>query len=939
MPSPQPSGPGPADPAEALSPSHIRNDLAAHRTDKTIVWEELPKSTSVKCLADSNIQWTELPRVNPEATRYMPSAGVSTKMSSCSLTQKTEAEWTDMSQRHSVTWSTLLETCPTVTTVVGMPSREPVKEPHWPSKPVWEKQLKPEEPVQLPKLKEDDRNSKQMVGLTQTCPREARSPGFPSVKDYTSSSNGSQMLDICPKLSKIPGFPSTFEDSDRRWVLREEPILEKQIKSEELIIVPGEAKEDIKQMGALLPSCPNRSGISGIPSFLQPSTAHVIGQDLFNALHLLPSCPSSSRVAGCLSMQLTVRNEWNANREVIWEKGTKTDFLPLPENINMDKTLTGLGSLSSAIWGLPSMCHPDMVSLKTMCSNVSQVAGLPSYHGSGEWKVSQSPIAERGTRERQLWLTDRGGRDERALREMLSLSASCPQVARAPGFPSRPTPSIVSLRTMCSQSSKLPGLHSFAVAECVEWAAQSCSLMKQLPQKAIIVVSPLSGKQKDMSSFVPSCPKKSSIHGFPSIPNPRQRCPPLNAVTVLHMCPKVSVIPGCPSVDSCGKGGWVTEPSSVSFPPPKKTECRIYSSPSLCVVRMYALAPSCPRSSKTPGFPSVPAYSMLTLLPAWPKASLIPGCGSEGYEQCRWHSQTLTLFDRPIKTPLFIIYPPDQCGDSVKNMFRLAPCCPEASRLSGFPSQPQSSPRVTFPVSSLVHCCSSASRIEGFGCTASGTGWANLASAVVLLPQDKKAEMLAPFAGQWRNQEYGYSMKQMASECPKETRLHGVPSAPSVNRPPNMVSLYTSGSSSSCIPGLPSTRLLSAACVNMQTNEEQGNTLFQRPQKEKTFDTTQFQSVLEHQLEEGMAAMVSSCPHLTRNPGFPSTSHRPSDSQPTPLPNVPTSKSPSQTLGETLKDKSVLHLLVPHVLLCTLCSWQRVVKQSSTQSCMWRRGK
>lgn len=938
MASPQPSSPVTADPAEALSLIQMNNNLAKHHTDQLVVWEELPKST-VKCSTDSNIQWMELPRVDPEATRCMsqeetmkplPFRAVTTKRSSSVLTEKTEAERTDMFQSglktpHSLTQSNLLETCPTVTKVVGMPSRVPVKEPHWPTKPVWERHLKTKEKLQIPTLNEDDNNTKEMARLIQSCPREARNPGFPSAKHYSLGFKGSQMVDICPKVSNIPGFPSVFEDSDRKWILVEESILEKQIKSEYLIIVSGEAKDELKQMGALLPSCPKRSGTSGIPSLIQPSTAQysAISCNIFNALNILASCPTSSCVAGFPSMQLTVRNDWNTIHEVIWERKIKKESFGLTEN-SMDKnlkghTFTSICTRKSVIWGLPSICNTDMVSLIPLCSKVSRIPGLTSYLPS-RWTIDQDPIFEQRTKEKELWLPDRCEIDERTAIAMLSLSTSCPQEARAPGFPSHPNPpavryapDIINLRMMFCRSSKTPGLQSVAAAECVKWAVESCSLLKKLPQKAIIVDSnKLNEKQINMFSFIPSCPKRSSIWGFPSLPNPRQCCLLPNVVNLLPLCPKDSVISGFSSVECHSKGGWVTEPCSIKIIQPKNIEFRIFSSLSHCdkTDSMYALVPSCPCSSKTPGFPSVPVYSMLTLLPVWPKVSLIPGCGSEGYEEpskIQWHCQPHTLFDREIKTAHFIIYSSGQYGASVKNMFRLKPCCPEASTIPGFPSKPQGTSKLKFTVTSLVHCCSNASKIEGFGFTVSGTEWENLAKTILTCSHEKKAETLTPFTGQWRiqQQEYGYSMKNMLTSCPKETQVHGFPSAPTANRPPNMVSLYASGSCCSCIPGFPSTRMLSAECVNIQTNEEHSKTLFKKPQKERSrFDNSQFQSTLKNEVDEGTAAMKPSCPHLTRNPGFPSISYQsPSDSETTHLLNDPStsSKSPSEALGEPLQ--------------------------------------
>lgn len=394
-----------------------------------------------------------------------------------------------------------------------------------------------------------------------------------------------------------------------------------------------------------------------------------------------------------------------------------------------------------------------------------------------------------------------------------------------------------------------------------------------------------------------------STWGFPSFPEPRRQPPLASVLHLLPLCPTVSAIPGFPSAEGRGQVGWVTEAGSLIFSKPKKIECRVSSSPSGCEhpSSAWALAPSCPQWSRTPGFPSVPRYSMLTLLSVWPKASTVPGCGSEGYRgpsKRLWHCQPRTLFDRPTKVAPFMAYEPGWGGASVKNMFRLTLCCPEACRTPGFPSYPQCVSKVGFAAVCVVHCCSGASKMEGLGPAVPGTRWVKLAKQILMSPREKEAEALAPFAGQWGHQERGYSMKNMVTSCPTESQVHGFPSAPPVDRPPNMVSLYASASCSPCILGIPSSQT-PTECVPKQPR---GKAFPQRPQKDtKTFKTEQMASALQREVD--MAAMVPSCPHNAASPGFPSASHlNPSD---------------DQAAGETLSWWTCTHLHLRYLI--SLC--------------------
>lgn len=464
--------------------------------------------------------------------------------------------------------------------------------------------------------------------------------------------------------------------------------------------------------------------------------------------------------------------------------------------------------------------------------------------GSGVPSWPSEPVWDKDLTAKQILQLPAAREDERTGKDMVGLVQACPRQATCPGLPSvfedRQN------RWIFGEELLLPG-------------SSSNSMIENLPGP----VCP-----------APICPG-GGLWGLPSLPEPGRRPLPASVLRLLPLCPVVSAVAGFASAEGGSEAGWLPEARRLIFSQPKKPKCGISGSPSGCERpgSGCALAPSCPRRSRTPGFPSVPGYNMLTLLPVCPNASVVPGCGSEGSQgpsKGLWPYQPCTLFDRPMKATPSVAYGPGPHGGSAKDMFRLVPCCPEACGSPGFPSHPRQAPKVGFTVVSLAHCCSSASGTEGLGPAAPGTGWAELAEPILMWPREKEAETPSPFGGQ--PQEHGHSMINMATSCPTESQVHGCPSAPPVDRPPEMVSLYAPASCFPCIPGFPSSRTPTAECVPKQP---QVKAFPQRPHKDR--------KVLESarsEREVDMAAVTPSCPRLAASPGFPSISHpSPSDSK------------------------------------------------------------
>lgn len=620
-----------------------------------------------------------------------------------------------------------------------------------------------------------------------------------------------------------------------------------------------------------------------VPCYVKPETEY--RQSTF-----FETCPVMTNIAGHSSMQKADNKDWNTIHQPLWEKQIKKEFVLLLENNKMPQDVKRIVSLAqsspreSHIFGIPSvpkagMTNVDitnMVSLSTSCSKVSQILGFSSSHNLKEWTLSKNPLFQPRMKEKQVSMNDKCARDKRAMKAMVSLVPSCPKEAWTPGFPSNPhpitvycAPDIISLFTMCSQVSKIPGFSSVVGNMNGGWVTKEGSLLKRLPKKGVIFDRSNDNKviMKNMVSCVPSCPKVSSIHGFPSIPNPQIAYYSLNVVQLFPLCPLDSAIPGFSSITGHKKKGIVVELGSFINRPEKNLKFWINRSlvnidkPS----NMLGLVPSCPGASKIPGFPSIPRYSMLSLVPVCPKVSSFSGFASfEGASEFQWIFDPDFLCYKLPKDNVFVIHSINQ-GETAKTMLALAPSCPEASRIPGFPSAPQTKSKIESSMISFVPCCSSTSSLKGFASIATipCTGWLSGTKPFFIKPQKKRGEMIMALGRQ--NWQYCCSRKSMVTlvtSCPKEARVHGFPSAQAVNR------------CVSCVPGFPSAKTLNSECMIIQPRTTLRKPLFEKLHNENVFFIATFpgKHKPKHDEMKYMVAMAPICPHLTRVPGLPSIS-------------------------------------------------------------------
>ncbi|XP_053271565.1 uncharacterized protein ehbp1l1a isoform X2 [Pleuronectes platessa] len=799
---------------------------------------------------------------------------------------------------HESEMMSLLRSCPKTSCVEGLPSL---------MKYQLHKSRAPDyQPLgeTLPKINiatiEDRPHNEEMKAMSvgKTFTKETRVHGFPTDLPTTVICKGSSsisLLQSCPAISFIAGFPSIQKADSKDWNIISHPLWEKPFKKESVLILKGNGiHKDMTGIVSLAQSCPSKSIIFGFPSVPKPRLSY--GIDMTNMISLSCSMSKESQILGFPSSHNS--KEWKISKEPLFEPRMKVKQVSLTDIYERDeraiKTMISLVPScpkAARMPGFPShpnplsvYCAPDIISLSALCPQVSRIPGIPAVVGD----MSLTWVTEKGSLLKRLptkgVIFDTSNDNKKIMKNMVSLVPSCPKAARMPGFPSHPnplsvncSPDIISFSALCPQVSRIPGIPSVVGDMSLTWVTEKGSLLKSLPMKGVIFDTSNDNRKimKNMISLVPSCPKVSRIPGFPFIPNPKTVYYSLNIVNLLPLCPAVSTISGWPSVEGHEEKGWVSELGSLMNTPQKKSLFRINSSPTkIDKQNMHALVPCCPGVSNIPGFPSNPRYNMLSLLPVCPKVCSFPGCASgEGASKFHWLLDPHPLCDFLTKETILLIKTPNQDGETLQKMLALAPSCPEASRIPGFPSAPQTKSKIEPNIISFVHCCPSVSSLKGFASTTTtpSTEWLHEAKPIWKKPQQKRTDVNMTLDGQEQLVcPIIRSMVTLVTSCPKEARACGFPSAQVVNRPPNMVSLYTSTPCVSSVPGFPSARMLSSEHNAIQTRIPHQKVLFNKLQNEKIVLIVMFPAKLKQDEIKTMVAMAPSCPHLTKTPGFPS---------------------------------------------------------------------
>uniref|UniRef100_A0A3B3T7Q3 EH domain-binding protein 1-like protein 1 n=1 Tax=Paramormyrops kingsleyae TaxID=1676925 RepID=A0A3B3T7Q3_9TELE len=510
----------------------------------------------------------------------------------------------------------------------------------------------------------------------------------PAAKLTTGSESMLALQPSCPRIARSPGFPSQIANRDKTlfaersvetklfWtpMLKENPVHTK---------LPCQSLDKkyndtdvVKKMVALRPSCPRLARIPGFPSAQQLKAPVVQMEKTPNMVSLLPSCPRIASIPGFPSRQPVSSHDiqierWHMHKRPLWEMRKSRRMPSLSSSQGKDKTYGNKEMILS------------MAALLPACPKVARIPGFPctqlpkSNEAFGEEKVKMLALLPSCPRsssipgfpskqmksdmyEEQIWPTGNTGEkpkkerikfalfsslaemtlDKESLKHMTDLAPCCPSAARIPGFPSAPrpkalekVPSMINFLPSYSRLSKIPGFPSLKTVNTniqeKEWFIAKKSLLekpnKEKPKP--IIVSPLFLyeviKDKEMMNMmvalVPSCPASASVPGFPSVP--RLLCMEgttdmnrYSMTTLVPYCPRISKIPGFPSLQltKFEAEDWSLLKEPLSRKPLKTNQARCLSTCSALfgseekeIMRLtVALLPTCPREARIPGFPS-----------------------------------------------------------------------------------------------------------------------------------------------------------------------------------------------------------------------------------------------------------------------------------------------------------------------------------------------
>lgn len=376
----------------------------------------------------------------------------------------------------------LLPSCPTASCVLGistiqiLPSTsDSLKK--WPKdiKPFWMKTLTSQPchlmcpyPAQY-EVTENKSIFNNMLSLIPSCPRKARTPGFPSAPWLVPKTQiASGTLSTCPQTAKTPGFPSLDPSKIDKAMVNNWPFKEKAFYTRrcspmftsDRLNIYYQNKESFKEMYAILPSCPVKASVPGFPSAPKPKLM----------LYLFPSCPTFSNVPGMLSSVISeVELQWPKNERPLWVKqlSRKCQSMqavpPQYREVNEKAIIRDMVALrptcatSAKLPGFPSAPRlkiekkaPDMVSLMPSCSHFTKVLGMPSVDlgneamDSSAWPMDAKQLYRRTSKNESDMVCSslinlnqtHDNHLNSDVEDMAMMLTSCAKQSSVPGFPS-----------------------------------------------------------------------------------------------------------------------------------------------------------------------------------------------------------------------------------------------------------------------------------------------------------------------------------------------------------------------------------------------------------------------------------------------------------------------------------------------------------------------
>ena len=624
----------------------------------------------------------------------------------------------------------LFPLCPVVSNITGFPSIQTAECKNWPSncQPLLEKQFS-KTPLFVPYKFEMTKEITEMLSLVPSCPKESRTPGFPSVLlpkklDFGKEPNMVCLSTCCPRVSQIPGLLSSQYTQCQEWMISNKPLWTRTPEDKERLLTDkNEIDWDtIKAMVFLVPSCPREAQIPGFPSVPKP---HIDNYGLHN-INQLPTYPDVSSIQGMPSLKSGADATWVQEPwEILLKRSVlKVNVMLNGSQVHLDDrnhmlfivpscpktaTLPGFPSIPD-----PNILHhgPNIVNLLPLCPQHSNICGFPSVEGvSGlEWVAEPCSLTNKQPLKIPQFMIENSAIGADKSNNMWALVPSCSRAPMLPGFPSAPQCSMSKLRPVCPKESIFPGGVTLHGTTKLQWISAEDELieLKSLSgdlQRASIFTtdSPIQDREtrKAMLALAQTCPQASTIPGFPSAP--RSKTEPHDS-SLMPPCPRASAIAGFPSMTEVKCSGWLMEPILLWMRSESKPLERImplsgqehpYSSNAAS--SMMTLVTSCPKATRVPGLPSAPVENrppdMLSLYASAPCCSTIPGFPSARMITSSSTDTKDRLHDtKTLKTPknlpkkMFIAEWTAEDKGNMKHLALMAPSCPSVAQIPGFPS-------------------------------------------------------------------------------------------------------------------------------------------------------------------------------------------------------------------------------------------------------------
>ena len=550
--------------------------------------------------------------------------------------------------RKAPSMANLLPTCPKVAKALGVASITCIKrgENAWDfGSSLWLKPLAKEE-ILMGHCQETCSNHRvmeAMVDMMPSCPQKARIHGFPSAPRQENSIVS--MRSTCPRKSRIPGFPSKepynsygmdLEMSKQRALVQ--PLRKVELLFEGVLTRDFHCPENRQWCSsvAMLPSCPLKSLISGVPSAPRKSTHSMV--------NLVRTCPRQSHVCG-LPSRIPIHPEskgWYSQNNPILNRPAhkrcaeilQCDLRDVQSTESMAASLPSCPEITSvpgfpSIWRQTSACSLNMQNMQPTCAKMSRVSGLPTLNHSKAANWSIDTLSHPSPKLRSVLPFEKMYTvDSDIVTNMVSMLASCPRKAHLPGFPSNSSsllagvPSMLHLQHICPKHSKCSGIPSRYPLDLYEdfWNEDRGLIWERPPGNTkshpVIYGERTSHSEKHMLkimvSMLPPCAKTSSIPGFPS-KFPQSKHTSVNNEPTF---PKHSEVPGLPARNhTANQDDWEVHRNTIwqkglGMCRGLQHSWKVKELPSGDIERMLRILPLCARRALSPGFPS--AAQLLT---------------------------------------------------------------------------------------------------------------------------------------------------------------------------------------------------------------------------------------------------------------------------------------------------------------------------------------